>query len=133
VKEYLTWVTTFLASKAPFRKQTVGRALDQLVEFGSGTGNFEQRKKQGKILYNLIKGSDWKLVGVMASVRYLKVDAPNDDLRAIHIHPLGSPGLLYYNKRLGTLVVVGTNIRFDDSVVNEFKENIPIGVGGLTG
>ncbi len=133
MKEYLSWVATFLRFPIFERKELVKRTLKQLVEEGSGTGSFEKRKEQGKILCDLIKGSDWKIIGAMASIRYMKIDAPKEDLGALHVHPFGSAGLLYYNKRLGTMVIVGAGLRFDDSVVNEFKENVKINTAGITG
>jgi len=130
----LSWVKTFLNSPISFRKATKARVLAQLETVGSGNNkDMGERKAQGKIIRELVSQSNMECIGVLESISYLKIEGDKDELPFIWEHKAGNPGLLYYDKKSGVVLLVAPGISFNDSVINRFDENKKINMRGITG
>lgn len=130
----LSWVKTFLNAPTSFRKATKQRILAQLETMGSGNSRDQkERIAQGKKIKELVSQSNMDCIGVLESISYLKIDGASDELPYIWEHKAGNPGLLYYDKKSGAVLLVAPGINFNDSVINRFDENKKVNMRGITG
>jgi len=130
----LSWVKTFLNSPVTFRRSTKERILKQLETAGSGNSkDMKERQEQGEIVKKLVSNSRMECIGILESVSYLKIEGDKDELPYIWEHKAGNPGLLYYDKKSGVVLLVAPGINFNDSVINRFDENKKVNMRGITG
>lgn len=70
-----------------------------------------------------LNSSEYQLIGICPNIMYIKASGNEDELKAIWVHPFGTPVLLYKHKKTCALVIAGPGIRFNDSVVREIDVN----------
>lgn len=76
----------------------------------------------------------FKLIGFVPNVQYVKVEGTKDQLKAVYVHPFGTPQLLYKHQDLPMLIIAGPGIRLDDTILKETGDvdgDIPL--IGITG
>jgi hypothetical protein len=132
VKEELGWVDTFVRLPPSKRKEWVKRILEEIRSYRK-RGN---PTKETKYLSDLLSDrSKFDLIGFSYNVNYIKVDADDDEsLMARWVHPWGSPKLLFKHKKLPILIIAGADIRFNDAITNELRDNPRLDdVAGITG
>lgn len=113
------WAAQFLKKKVSDRNSDVDVVLKNL-------------QKTNPKLYELVNSSDFKLVGLCPNLVYLKTKG--EDIEYPWSHPFGSKTLIYAYKKGQAVLLVGSMIRFDDSIVNQLPENTDkTDVMGFTG
>lgn len=129
MKEYLSWALVMVqsAQKNPekereIRQRWVKHILDGIKSYRS---KIPKASAESKYLTDLLADEDtWELIGFAVNSQYIRIDHENDDmLKYIFVHPWGSPPLIYKHKRLPMFVTVGPNIRWNDSILRELKDN----------
>jgi hypothetical protein len=110
MKEYLAWFEQFVNLPPKLRKEKLSFIMRDLKN---------SPHKGHRKLAEMLKSNRYILVGVMPNIQYAIFDGAKDYLDAKWIHPMGFPNILVYDKELMCFMIVGTKIRFNDSVVNE--------------
>ncbi len=110
LKEFLKWFEQFVKLPVKLRKEQYQFVMNDLKK-SALIGHRE--------LHEMLKSNRYVLVGMCPNVQYAIFDGAKEYLDARWIHPLGFHSMLVYDKKLMCFLIVGTKIRFNDSVVNE--------------
>jgi hypothetical protein len=147
-----TWVETIYNAPSSVRKKIKNATLDGISYFKAKyviakTNPLEKTKsgsvkvKQGeplppeyklksknKQVENFVKDLEKEngvdFVGFIPKIEYIKDKGTKMQLEALWQHGFGSPALLYAHKELPMLIIAGPNLMFNDSIVNNIKENL---------
>jgi len=120
-KEHLKWVRTMLATPVKRRKEWVKTIIDGIRSYRSDDA---ATKKGAVFLSDMIEDeSVWEIVGFAVNQQYVRVDGDKELLDCVFVHPWGTPNLLLKHKKLPIVITVGPGIRWNESVLQEVKEN----------
>jgi len=112
---HLPWVELILSLPAKDRRKWVRQMLDGLRSYRSSG----KKSKDSEWLSDWVGGKDFELIGFAPNIQYVKVDGTAEELKALWVHPWGSPVLVYKHKKLPMVTLVGPSIRLDESVMVE--------------
>ena len=129
VKQYAQWVYTMIKTAPAKRKEWIKIIFDNL------------KSKKTKEFENLVEmlqdRSNFDLIGFAPNLHYIKHDKrrgdTEEDLGCVFVHAWATPKLLFTHKRLPVIIIVGDDMRYDDSVLNEQEKNPTVPVRGFTG
>jgi len=135
IKEYANWVDVMIKNPLKKRKQWV---IDIMNNLKNGVGTKRKNPKEAMNLADLLSNKDdFELVGFAANLHYIKHDLRKgdtmEDTECVFVHPWASPKLLFAHKRLPVVLVVGDDLRLDESVLDEHEQNQKVEVRGFTG
>lgn len=123
VKEYLSWVFTFIKSPEKFREKMREEILETLM-MGPSPGQDSYSVGDAKKLISFLEDKKQvDFVGFSPNVFYMKEKGVKDDLESVFIHPFSMPTLLYAHKKLPVLFLVNPGIRFNKNILSEMKYN----------
>jgi len=123
---HLPWVELILSIPAKERKKWVAQMLEGLKTYREGAS----KPKGSKWLSDWVGGKDFDLIGFAPNIQYVKVDGSLEELKALWVHPWGSPVLVYKHKHLPMITLVGPSIRLDETVMSEDDEEDVLGFTG---
>lgn len=135
IKEYAEWVKTMIKNPIKKRKAWVTDIMNNLK---NGVGIKRKNPKEAQNLADLLNDkSKFDLIGFAANLHYVKHDLRNgdtkEDTECVFVHPWASPKLLFAHKELPVVMIVGDDLRLDESVLDEHKQNEKSNVRGFTG
>jgi len=138
VKQYASWVQMMQNLSENKRQEWVKRIHNSLKEQAQ-----KEKTRERKELINFSKllqdKNIFKLIGFSPNTQYIKDSIGKNDpgeLDPVYIHAFGTPKLLYAHKKLPVLVIIGPDLRIDESVLdegsNKYKNNRH-DIKGITG
>jgi hypothetical protein len=135
IKEYADWVYTMIKNPINKRKAWV---KDIFINLNKGTAGKKNNPKELKNLAELLcDKAKFDLVGFSANLHYVKHDLRKGDeeadLNCVFVHPWASPKLLYKHKDLPVIMIIGEDLRLDESVLDDNSKNVTHSIRGFTG
>ena len=138
VKEYNSWVKMMQKLPEEKRQEWVER-IHKSIEEQAEKENPTNREELSNFSELLQDGRKFKLVGFAPNAQYIKDSKGKNDpgvLESVYIHAFGTPKLLYAHKKLPILIIVGPDLRMDESVLDEGSnkyKNERHDIKGITG
>ena len=145
VKEYAQWVITMIKTPVKNRREWVKNILANLSKpeiyakkiNPASARDLVPAQQMKSVAEMLSDKATFELVGFSANLQYVKHDKRNgdvdDDLSCIFVHPWGSPKLLFKHKKLPVIIIVGEDLKLDESVLDENEKNPRFELRGFTG
>jgi len=138
VKEYAGWVNAMTQTPVKKRKEWVKNIIENLSKPELYQKNPQKSAKEMQNVAELLNDrSKFELVGFSANLNYVKHDKRSgdvdEDLECIFVHPWGSPKLLFKHKDLPVIIIVGEDLRLDESVLDDSGKNPKLELRGFTG
>lgn len=136
VKEYNSWVYTMLDTPVKKRQEWIDLVFDGLVNKHNKKANNPLRQEMIDFCNSLQQHKNFGLIGFSANVHYIKDSLKNgdqaSDLKSVFVHAWGSPKLLFQHKKLPILIIVGGDLRVDESILDEIDKNDKVNIRGIT-
>jgi hypothetical protein len=138
VKEFNKWVKMMCELPEEKRQEWVNRIFEGL-ESQAAKENPKTSKELSYLTDILKDGRKFNLIGFSTNASYIKDKKRKNDpgvLNSIYVHAWGSPKLLFEHKKLPILIIIGPDLRVDESVLDEGSnryKNKRYDVTGITG
>lgn len=135
VKEYNAWVKMMQHLPEEKRQEWVER-IHRSIKVQAKKENPINNKELSNFSDLLQDGRKFKLIGFSPNVQYIKDSKGKNDpgvLESVYIHAFGTPKLLYAHKKLPILVVVGPDLRINESVLDEGTNKVKNERHNITG
>lgn len=128
---YLSWVDDIINASESDRKRLKEKVLDDIKYYQakwekskSGEHKLVSLNQSAVEWVNELKSGRYDFIGFIPGNIYIKAKGPKAHLDVAWEHEHSAPTLLFYDKRLPRLIITGPNIRFNDSILKEIKENL---------
>ena len=108
----LSWSEMLSEVSSQTRRELKEQVLSDIETFDSKT---DQPTAQGMKVANMLRGKDFRFVGFIDGVGYIKMDGGRDDLKAKFLHPHAMIALLYFHRPTATLIIAAPGLDFSET------------------
>ena len=131
VKESHSWVNMFLNLSIKKRLEWVKLIFQGMLD------KFSRDRGLKTLVLSMKDRKQFDLIGFSVNIEYIKHGLrpgdEEDDLNHIFVHAWGSPKLLLKHKKYPILIVCGDDLKLDESILDEHKQNEKENIRGITG
>lgn len=133
VTEFLKFWKDFFQFSPRERKMARQIATEELITYRQGIPT-----EDGQDLYEFVTDEDMVFIGFVPFISYIKENSRvSEELEALWVHPFSQYTLLFFHKRYHMMVMVNSNLDFNDSklrkIVGNEKLKVLQGIAGITG